>query len=62
MIRYIRTKLSTQEVLKDEIVSDNWWCVYKDIARYDGRRIHYYGDNKMEVIFTEKNYAITLIR
>ena len=63
MIRYIKTKRSTQETIYDKMIPDNWWSVYANEARMEGRRIRYYDNSsKMEIIYTEKDYTITLIR
>ena len=62
MIRIIRTKRSTNEILSDKIVPANWWGIYHSSAIMEGRRPRYYDGNKMEIIYHEKDYTVTLIK
>ena len=54
MIQMIKTKRSTNEILSDKMVTDNWWGVYQSSAIMEGRRPRYYDGNKMEIIYHEK--------
>lgn len=62
MITLIATRRSTQEEISRKRVTDNWWTVYQDRARYEGRRLHWLSEKAYEVIFTEKNQTVTLIK
>ena len=62
MIRIIKTKRSTNEVLSDKMVTKNWWGVYHSSAIMEGRRPRYYDGNKMEIIYHEKDYTLTFIK
>lgn len=62
MITFVVTKRSTQEELSRKRVTDNWWNVYQDRARFEGRRLHWLSDKAYEVIFTEKDKTVTLIK
>lgn len=62
MIKLITRNLKTQDVIKEATVADNWWDVYLDNARFDGRRVIYHSANSYSVIYTEKNKICTFIR
>jgi len=62
MTTFIQTRRSDSKELFRKQVTDNWFNVYQDIARYEGRRMNWLSENAYEVIFTEKNYTITLIK
>lgn len=62
MVTYIKTRRSDNKELGRDKITDNWFKVYQDIARFEGRRLTWLGENCYEVIFTEKDYTITLIK
>lgn len=62
MVTLIKTRRSDNAELARKEIADNWFMVYQDIARYGGRRLRWLGRNVYEVIFTEKNYTLTLIK
>ena len=62
MIKLIIRNLKTQEVIKELTATDNWWDVYLQEARMEGRRIIYHGASSYSVIYTEKNKVYTLVR
>ena len=62
MTTFIQTRRSDNKELCRKQVTDNWFKVYQDNARYEGRRLNWLSENAYEVIFTEKNYTITLIK
>ena len=61
-VEITRTRRSDCKEIGREMVTSNWFNVYQSIARSEGRRLHWLGENVYEVIFTEKDYTVTLIR
>lgn len=35
MLRYVKTRTSDGTVLKEKMITDNWWGVYHDICVFD---------------------------
>lgn len=62
MLTYILTRRSDNKELDRKRITDNWWGVYQDRARFEGRRMYRLSQNAFEVIFTEKNCTVTLIK
>lgn len=62
MTTFIKTRRSDNRELLRKSVSDNWFNVYQDRARFEGRRINRLSERAYEVIFSEKNYTVTLIK
>lgn len=61
-VELIKTRRSDNKELSREMVTSNWFTVYQDRARYEGRRLHWLAENIYEVIYTEKDYTVTLIK
>jgi len=61
-VEFIKTRRSTGEELEHTMITSNWFTVYQDRARYEGRRLYWIAENAFEVIFTEKDYTATLIK
>ena len=62
MVLAIKTRISTDKEMSRNTNTDNWFKVYQDRAKFEGRRLNWLTANAFEVIFTEKDYKITLIR
>lgn len=62
MITMIIRSLATMDVASEKQVDDNWWDVYLQAARVDGRRITWHGENSYSVTYTEKNKVYTFER
>ena len=62
MVLAIKTRISTDTEISRKTNTDNWFKVYQDRARFEGRRLNWLTAHAFEVIFTEKDYKITLIQ
>ena len=60
MITYIKRRNSNGEELSRKKITDNWFTVYQSSAKMEGRRINWLNPNCYEVIYSEKDYTITL--
>lgn len=62
MVKMITRNLQTLEVIGEREITNNWWDVYLQAARMDGRRITRHSDNSYSVIHTDKNKIYTFVR
>lgn len=62
MVHFIKTRLSDGRILADKNVTDNWFSVYKENARFNFGKITWLTENSYEVVFHSKNYKVALIK
>lgn len=62
MVTFIKLRRNDNKEVCRTVVSDNWFTVYQDRARFEGRRLNWLSERAFEVIFTEKNYSVLLIK
>ena len=62
MIKMITNSYYSGKTISEKMISDNWWNVYLESARMDGRRIIHHNENSYTVVHTEKNRIYTFIR
>lgn len=62
MTTFIMTRTSDGKELCRKQTTNNWFNVYQNRARMEGRRMRWIDRNSYEVIFAEKNYTVTLIK
>lgn len=62
MIKMITRNLKTLEVINEKDITDNWWDVYWQAARMDGRKVTFHDNNSYSVTYNEKNKIYTFTK
>ena len=62
MTTFIKTRNSDGRELCRTLVTDNWFSVYQTRAMMEGRTIRWLSNIAYNVVFSEKDYTVTLIK
>lgn len=62
MIRYIKSKTSTGEIIKEKTITDNWWGTYHDICIFSWCiPPKYYDENGKQVSWREPSKKMVCV-
>ena len=59
MVLVIKSEISTGKELSRNYATDNWFNVYQERARFEGRRLKWISEKSYEIIFSEKGYKLS---